>query len=421
VAHIVAVANAERIPLYPFSTGLNWGLGSKLPVVDDCVLVDLSCMKRIVRVDEDFGYAIIEPGGTQAALADHLAAHHPALSVNFTGSFVHTSIVGNVLDRGDGAYARIHDLLGVRGILGSGERFQVGGSWAAVEASLPSHHIRHTAGPDLTGLFSQSSFGIVTQMAFRLLLKPERLWIFWGSAADEKLEEVVDALGRLGRRGVIDLGRVNVGYENRFVQARDTLTRAATSETDAPAWNFYVTIGGTPRVTDVLLAEVRDGLAPLCHATGATCARPDHDLRSDLPPFLQPLVKPLLGTPDAESIKIIYTLTGTPLPQDDLDVDPDRTPFGMKCYIPVVPFPRNPRSPGGRHRIRRTRQHGSQEREAVVLRRRPHAHHHPFPLRRSGPGTAGGALRGCAMEADDRGRVPTLSRGHRPDGAADGA
>jgi len=28
VAHIVVVANAERIPLYPFSTGLNWGLGS---------------------------------------------------------------------------------------------------------------------------------------------------------------------------------------------------------------------------------------------------------------------------------------------------------------------------------------------------------------------------------------------------------
>src|SRR5262249_55481112 len=57
-----------------------------------------------------------------------------------------------------------------------------------------------------------------------------------------------------------------------------------------------------------------------------------------LPTFLQPLVKPLLGVPDADSIKIIYTLTGTPLPEDELDVDPDRTPFGMKCYIPIVPF-----------------------------------------------------------------------------------
>ena len=302
------------------------------------MLVDLSRMKRIVRVDQDFGYAIIEPGVTQAALAEHLAAHHPGLSVNFTGSFAHTSIVGNVLDRGDGPYARIHDLLGVRGILGSGERFQVGGLWAALEASQPSHHIRRTAGPDLTALFSQGSFGIVTQMAFRLLHRPERLWIFWGSADDEKLEDVVNALGRRGRRGVIDIGRVNVGYENRFIQARDTLAMTPASERGAPAWNFYVTIGGTARATDVLLEEVREELVPFCRSTGATCAGPEHDLRSELPPFLQPLVKPLLGTPDADSIKIIYTLTGTPLPEDDLDVDPDRTPFGMKCYIPIVPF-----------------------------------------------------------------------------------
>ena len=34
--HMVAIAIEHRIPLYPFSTGKNWGLGSKLPVVDGC-------------------------------------------------------------------------------------------------------------------------------------------------------------------------------------------------------------------------------------------------------------------------------------------------------------------------------------------------------------------------------------------------
>src|SRR5258708_4909082 len=77
VLQIVSLANAHQIPLYPFSTGKNWGLGSKLPVVDGCVLVDLSRMDRIVEVNEAFAYAIIEPGVTQAHLAAHLKEHHP--------------------------------------------------------------------------------------------------------------------------------------------------------------------------------------------------------------------------------------------------------------------------------------------------------------------------------------------------------
>src|SRR5262249_54067042 len=49
------------------------------------------------------------------------------------------------------------------------------------------------------------------------------------------------------------------------------------------------------------------------------------------------LVKPLLGSPASDSIRLIYDLTGTPLPSDPFDLDVDFTPFGMKCCIPVVP------------------------------------------------------------------------------------
>jgi CRP-like cAMP-binding protein len=84
VASIVAIANAGRISLYPLSTGKNWGLGSKLPVIDGCVLVDLSRMNRIVEVSEPFAYAILEPGVTQAQLAEHLAAPRSAPKVSST-------------------------------------------------------------------------------------------------------------------------------------------------------------------------------------------------------------------------------------------------------------------------------------------------------------------------------------------------
>ncbi len=337
VAAIVALANTHRVPLYPISTGKNWGLGSKLPVVDGCVLVDLSRMRRIIEVSDAFGYAILEPGVTQAQLAAHLAEAHPALTLNFTGSFAHTSIVGNVLERGDGAHARVDDLLGVRGVLGNGMPFEAGGCWRYVGSAWPSHCSRYLAGPDLVGLFAQSSFGIVTQMAFRLIHKPERRYLLWGAAADEALERLVDTFDHFGRQRVINRGSVNIGYENRFVQARPTLGGGPLEGTGPRAWNFCGLLGGTAVVADALAQEMKAAFGKFCLAVEATCVEGGGDPYLALPPFLHPLVKPLLGSPDSDSIKLIYELTGTPLPSDPLDLDVDLTPFGMKCCIPVVP------------------------------------------------------------------------------------
>ena len=337
VSRIVALANAHRIALYPISTGKNWGLGSKLPVVDGCVVVDLSRMHRIVEVSEAFGYAILEPGVTQAQLAAHLAASYPSLTLNFTGSFAHTSIVGNVLERGDGAHARVDDLLGVRGVLGDGTPFEVGGCWRHVGSAWPSHCSRYTAGPDLVGMFAQSSFGIVTQMAFRLIHKPERRYLLWGAAPDEALERLVDTFDAFGRQRVINRGSVNIGYENRFVQARPTLGGAPLQGNGPRAWNFFALLGGTAVVADALAREMKTAFGTFCLAVEATCVEGGEDAYRPLPPFLHPLVKPLLGSPDSDSIRLIYDLTGTPLPADLLDLDVDLTPFGMKCCIPVVP------------------------------------------------------------------------------------
>jgi 4-cresol dehydrogenase (hydroxylating) len=351
VARLLAVANAHGIRLYPFSTGRNWGLGSRLPVVDDCVLVDLSRMDRILAVDESFGYAIIEPGVTQMQLATHLRKHHPSLTLNLTGSFAYTSIVGNVLERGDGAYARIHDLLGVCGFLGNGAPFQVGGLWEHMATSLPSHYLKWRAGPDLTGLFSQSNFAIVTRMAFRLMPRPERRSIFWGTVADTYLEQVVDAFDRLGRQGVVNPESVNLGYANRFVQAVPSLQLRddVTEQVRAPGgsdpsghaveavWHFYALVSGTARMATAALEDLREVLDPLCCESGALDPDTLDEARPDLPEFLYPLSQPLMGLPDTESIKLVYNATETPLPSEPHELDVDQTPFGMKCYVGTVP------------------------------------------------------------------------------------
>ncbi len=72
VVKIVEVAGRHSLPLYPYSTGKNWGLGSKLPVTDGCALVDLGLLKTIREVNIEQHYAIIEPGVTQLQLSEYL-------------------------------------------------------------------------------------------------------------------------------------------------------------------------------------------------------------------------------------------------------------------------------------------------------------------------------------------------------------
>ncbi|BCM88360.1 4-cresol dehydrogenase [hydroxylating] flavoprotein subunit [Abditibacteriota bacterium] len=340
VQAVVAWANACRVSLYPWSTGKNWGLGSKLPVCDECALVDLSGMTRIHEVSDTARYAIIEPGVTQAMLARHLTQHHPGLLLNCTGSFAHTGIVGNVLERGDGIHARIDDLLGVRGILGNGEPFCAGGVWEGYEGRRPSHVQRTVAGPDLAGIFSQSNYGIVTTMAVRLRVRPETQHIFFGSAPEHRLEALIDAFDRLCAQGVISRGGVNVGYANRFVQGAASLGGQEAGPAEE-AWNFYASVAGTPRLTDAVLAELDSTFRPLCDSVGSYRVFPQgkapHVDINELPAFVRPAIAPMAGCPDAQTLAMIYQMTGTPLPDDERDLDVDHTPFGMKCCIPLVP------------------------------------------------------------------------------------
>jgi 4-cresol dehydrogenase (hydroxylating) flavoprotein subunit len=66
----VRMASARQVPLYPISRGKNWGWGDACPVTPGQVVLDLSRMDRIVEIDAELGYAVIQPGVTQGQLAD---------------------------------------------------------------------------------------------------------------------------------------------------------------------------------------------------------------------------------------------------------------------------------------------------------------------------------------------------------------
>lgn len=203
VRQVVAVANEHRIALYPVSSGKNWGLGSRLPVQDDAVIVDLSRMNRIREISLPYHYAVVEPGVTQRQLYEELGRRKLPLLVNVTGAAADTSLIGNALERGVGYFSsRADSLAGLEIVLGNGTLLRTGfGHYASARTS---YLYRHGIGPSLDGLFFQSNFGIVTAAAVDLIPAAEHhLAVVARLKRAEQLPEFIDALVELRRRQVI--------------------------------------------------------------------------------------------------------------------------------------------------------------------------------------------------------------------------
>jgi FAD/FMN-containing dehydrogenase len=70
---IVRIANEFQMPLWPTSIGRNSGYGGAAPRLRGSVVLDLGrYMNRVLEVNVDGAYAIVEPGVTFAGLHQYL-------------------------------------------------------------------------------------------------------------------------------------------------------------------------------------------------------------------------------------------------------------------------------------------------------------------------------------------------------------
>jgi 4-cresol dehydrogenase (hydroxylating) len=207
VVALVNTARAQKTPLYPVSTGLNWGYGSSSPVTAGCQLVDLGKMNRILNADSislSNPVAVIEPGVTQGQLYDFLQKKCPELTFNVTGSSRNTSIIGNALDRGVGYFGpRKEDLFGLEVVCGSGEVLKTGFRRLGEDSPLAHSH-PFGLGPMLDGLFFQGNFGIVTSACFRLMpRRPKEVAVSLALRDNSKLGAFINELAYLKREGLM--------------------------------------------------------------------------------------------------------------------------------------------------------------------------------------------------------------------------
>lgn len=180
------------VGLHAISTGRNWGLGSAEPATDAVVTVDLRRIATTRQINLSTGWAVVEPGVTQLALANAVAG--TARMLNVTASSGHTSIIGNALERGVGLRRqRTEDLLGLEVILPDGELLRVGW-WPDQERTTAINP--HGLGPSLLHLFTQSNFGIVTAAVIKLLPRPEAQRVLRLTFPRAVLDQAIDTLRR---------------------------------------------------------------------------------------------------------------------------------------------------------------------------------------------------------------------------------
>lgn len=204
VAAIVKVAAEHGLKVWPFSKGKNWGYGATMAFRDGAVIMVLDRMNRILLVDEDLAYAVVEPGVTQGQLNAHLKENRIKLWVDSTDSTPQGSVIGNALERGVG-YTPYWDhfghLCGMEVVLPTGDVVRTGGG---PPNSLTWNTYKWGTGPYLEGMFTQSNLGIVTKAGVWLMPEPEAFRCFICEVSDESLQpQAVDAIRRLALAGVI--------------------------------------------------------------------------------------------------------------------------------------------------------------------------------------------------------------------------
>lgn len=373
VAEVMKLASRHRIPVWPSSRGRNWGYGTTLAVRDGAIVMILERMNRILEVNEELAYAVIEPGVSYEQFNAHLREKGYKLWIDCIDGTAQGSVIGNAIERGVGETPygdHFGNLCGLEVVLPDGDLIHTG-------RAVPGAHTWNThkwgLGPYLEGMFTQSNFGIVTKAGIWLMPKPECYNSYVFEIRDKRhLPQVLDAFRRLALSGVVN---TKLHMINDFV-SMTILTQRIQEQvphdgplTDADLamlrqkygvspWNCAGGIYGTRAQVRLQRSLLRKALSPFGRllfvadwqipfleriidwSWKSTVFRrlTETGARTSLPvlesaPYVH---KILQGIPTEYFIKHAYYRYRHPRP--DRDVDPAKDRCGLIWFAPILPF-----------------------------------------------------------------------------------
>ena len=364
---VMRIATHHQIPVYPISTGQNWGYGTALPARDGSVLIDLGRLKKILHFDAELGVVTLEPGVTQGMLADFLSkGDHPFL-VPVTGAGPTCSLMSNALERGYGVTPYVDHfgaVTDIEAVLPDGSLFKTALREAGGEEL--ARLFKYGIGPYSTGLFTQNGLGIVTRMSIMLARRPEVVKACLFSLKDDALLETAvlrlrDLMGKL--QGTI--GAVNLMNQHRFlsmsapypadkVDSRGVMTPEVIGELgkqyNVYPWTGFGTLYGTKRMVAAAQAEMKAALGDITTRMlflTPTRARQLNKISYMIPGKLGKGLQGLTGTlakgleltdgiPNETALPLVYWRN--PQPATDQPRNPGKDGCGLMWYAPLVPM-----------------------------------------------------------------------------------
>ncbi|MBS0642160.1 MAG: FAD-binding protein, partial [Proteobacteria bacterium] len=358
VQECLSIANRSLVPVYPVSGGKNWGSGSRVPVREGCVVLDLKRMNRILEFDEELAYVTVEPGVTFGQLFAYLRDQRSNLMMGTPGTTPDASVIGNTMERGHGGglqVDRFAHVCALEVVLPSGECIHTGFDRFPGARAAPVH--RWGVGPAVDGIFTQSNLGVVTRMTLWLVPIPAHVQsCFFRITSDDSLSAMLAGVRRLRALGSFaGLTTIWNRYKNISLQGQYPWARA----------------GMTVPLPNELLHQLPDGDASWTGLAGlyANTKRQAKEQRSFIQEVLGPVVDQLvfgdddglrvhrggtaqrlqgllnlrdprqslfLGVPNPAGVQTTYWRKRTPPPAEG--ADPDRDRCGLITCLPAIPF-----------------------------------------------------------------------------------
>ncbi len=248
-AEAASVVKLCRAAGHPYlARGAGTGLSGGAMALDRAIVIELARMNKILEINAEDRYAVVEPGVINATLTKSCASHklHYAPDPSSQGA---CTIGGNVAENSGGPHTlkygvTTNHILGVEVVLPNGEIAVFGGP-------APG-----TPGYDLVGLItgSEGTLGIVTKVWCRLTPNPEAIKTLLA------IFPSVDAASR-GVSGIIGAGIVPAALE-------------LIDRTIVQAVESWLHLGFPLDAGAVLLIELdglRDGLETLAEEVMAVC------------------------------------------------------------------------------------------------------------------------------------------------------
>jgi hypothetical protein len=174
LVELVKFCNANVIPIVPYISGNNVG-GLTIPEHGGIIIHFGKKMNKILHINENMMYALLEPGVTFGQLKKHLDENYPNLRYSYPFAPPYSGVVGNAILSGmnnmSNKIGSMGDSVnGVEVITADGTIARIGSCFYGKDEADPDSWWSRYPMPDLLGLFInwQGMTGLVTKCAVQL-------------------------------------------------------------------------------------------------------------------------------------------------------------------------------------------------------------------------------------------------------------